>query len=352
MVRVAVAGAGRVAAEVHLPNLAGLREARVTAIADPDPARRMRAGALARGARMVADYRELAELSDVDAVLVCLPTPLHAPAAIAALEAGRHVYVEKPLAACVERAAPVVEAWRRSGRAGMIGFNYRHNPLYASLKTRLDARAIGTPIAVRTVFSTRRHDGPRWEAARESGGGALLRLGCHHIDLIAFLLDRRVTRVSAEIRSIESEHDTACLQLVLDGGTVAQAVFANGATEEDRVEVHGERGVLAVDRYRSLDAAFRGAVPRRGQEIAGALRRGLRVGHLVEKWRSPWNEPSHRRALAHFLRAIAAGTPVSPDLLDGERTLEVIAAAERSAATGQAVAVPGGHAATRVANLR
>src|SRR6185369_726938 len=137
-------------------------------------------------ARAFGTYDELLNEGDVDAVVICVPNSLHAETAIAALKNGAHVYVEKPLATNLAEAGAVLKAWRGTDLVGMMGFNYRHNELYQSVRTHIAAGALGKLLTVRTVFSTSGEHLASWKLARRTGGGVLLDLGSHHLDLIRY----------------------------------------------------------------------------------------------------------------------------------------------------------------------
>jgi predicted dehydrogenase len=342
VLRVGLAGCGLVASQVHLPILSRRRDVRVVGVADVDPARRAAACRRVPGARAFATYDEMLAGADLDAVMVALPSALHAQATLAALRAGKHVYVEKPLATDLGAAGCVLEAWRQTRLVGMVGFNYRFNPLYESARRKLAAGAIGPPLAVRSVFSTTpamaRH---AWKANRATGGGVLLDLGSHHLDLIPFLLGARVCEVYAQTRTGQAEADTATVDLRLDNGVVAQCLFSWSSVEEDRVEVYGPRGKLAVDRGASVEARITGPRRRLGRlaDLGEALRFATRPGYLVRKVRSPLAEPSYAVALGRFVTAARTGTPMAPDLDDGYRSLAVVIAAEEAVCRGQSVPV-------------
>src|SRR3954466_10841448 len=104
-VRLGVLGCGGSARAAHLPSLARLPGARIIALADTVPDNLEAARALASDARLVADYGDVLAMPEVDAVVIALPPALHADAAIAALDQGKHIYVEKPLATSVDDAA-------------------------------------------------------------------------------------------------------------------------------------------------------------------------------------------------------------------------------------------------------
>ena len=337
--RVAILGCGAIARAAHLPSILRERDVAVVALADHDAQNLAAAGTLARDARAVAEYRDVLTMSDVEAVIIALPPALHADAAVAALETGKHVYVEKPLATSLVDARRVIDAANGKRAIAMMGFNYRFNPLTQQAKTKIAARTIGDVVAVRTVFSTATRPLAPWKQRRESGGGALLDLAVHHIDLIRHLLDADITSVSAHMASVRAEHDTVTLQLGLTTNAVAQIFCSLSAVDEDRIDVYGTNGKLSVDRYGSLRVdvsppGARGALGLAVGRLAGEI--GA-MGYGAEKRRAPMHDPSFPASIGAFVKSIRDGSPTRPSLMDGLRAMEVIDAAERSAATGQQV---------------
>ncbi|HEX8161602.1 MAG TPA: Gfo/Idh/MocA family oxidoreductase [Pyrinomonadaceae bacterium] len=342
--KVALVGCGRVARVAHLPALARLEGVEVVALADGDPESLRAAARHAPRAALHADWRGLVESSGAAAVVVCLPNALHAEAAIAALARGSHVYLEKPLATNLADARAVVAAWRQAGTVGMTGFNYRFNKLYAAARRHARSGRLGALVAARTVFSTAEADAPAWKRARESGGGALLDLGSHHVDLVRFIFGEEVREVSADVWSRRAEGDCAALSMRLGGGLIVQSFFSTGAVEEDRFEIYGDAGKLSVDRHLSTDVRVSGATARgaRAEQLRRALGSLRHGAYLLEKLRAPAREPSFTAALGAFVAAARAGDRgARPDVEDGYRSLAVVAAAEESARTRRAVAVTG-----------
>ena len=234
-VRLGVLGCGSIARAAHLRSLARIDGATVVAIADSDPANLSAAQSLVPLARPARSYADVLEMPDVDAVIVALPPALHADAAIMALQRKKHVYVEKPLATSLADAERVLAAWQGSGLTAMMGFNYRYNPIVQRAHARLAAGAVGEIIGVHTVFTTSRRSIPAWKQHRGTGGGVLLDLAVHHVDLVRFLLDTEVARVSADVRSASSDQDTAFLQLRLTNGATVQSMCSLSAVDEDRI---------------------------------------------------------------------------------------------------------------------
>ncbi len=315
----AVIGCGQIARNVHLRVLTRLPAVRVTVLADTDPQNRALAARLVPHAALVATAEEAAA-ADVDAVLICLPSGLHAGAALTALRHRKPVYLEKPLATSLDEAQPVLDEWRRAGVTGMMGFNYRFNPLFAQAKQLIRAGRIGEVLHVSSVFSTPVRPLPVWKQARATGGGVLLDLASHHFDLLPWMLDRTVARVTATLRSIKSEADTATVEWCWDGGITGQSFFSLATADEDRVEITGTTGKLMVDRYRSP----------RVQTGFSRVASFLPGAYTVERLRSPGHEPSYRHALGEFIAALRERRAALPDLADGYRSLQLVCAAEAS----------------------
>jgi predicted dehydrogenase len=334
--RVGLIGCGSLALAVHLNLLRRLPGLTLAALAEPDEARRALAARRAPQARPFASAAELIESGAVQAVVISTPPNTHAATAAHAFERGLHVYLEKPLAAELEDGRRIVAAWRRSGRVGVIGFNYRFHALYQSLARRMQSGALGAVAAVRTTFAHPARDLPAWKQRRATGGGALLELGSHHIDLLRFLFQTEVASVWAGLRSTRTEDDNAWLRLRLANGVEAESLFSLTLGDADEVEVWGERARLRVDRYRSfsVQAVEPVGLAGRARGSARALWGALRSPYLRHKLLAPTLEPSYAAALAHFARAGAGQAPASPDLDDGLRSLAVVAAAQAAARLG------------------
>ncbi len=252
-------GCGWLARAVHVPILRRLPDVDLIAIAEPDPDRRQEAKHCLPAAIAYADYRDVLKMRDVEAVIVSVPTALHGEVAIAAMQLGKHLYLEKPIAVSLGEADKIVSVWKQSGVVGVVGFNYRFNALHQAARMQIEAGKLGSIIGARTVFATPTRSMPAWKQTRSMGGGVLLDLASHHIDLVRFLFQQEVRTVYAVIESYCSEHDTAMLLLRLAGGAWVQSLFSLGGVEEDRFEIYGQAGKLTIDRYRSLDVEFLGA---------------------------------------------------------------------------------------------
>ncbi|MBI2835828.1 MAG: Gfo/Idh/MocA family oxidoreductase [Acidobacteria bacterium] len=340
-VRVGIIGCGTIAYWAHLRTLRRLRGAALAAAADPDPAARTRTARLFHGP-IRETSADVLQGSDIDAVIIATPPPLHAELTIAAAAAGKHVYVEKPLATAADEARAAVDAVARADIVATVGFNFRHHPAYARARALLKAGCIGRIRNVQTAFCepVAPAEMPGWKRQRASGGGALLDLASHHVDLLRWFLDQEVALVQARITSDRTEHDSAALALTMQSGVEVQMFVSFCAGPADFFEFIGEDGTLGVDRH----------------ALAPRLRRPRRAGYGArEVWTPPsasaaalWMrrlaqpsyQPSFRRSLDAFIRRVR-GLPVPlATLEDGERSLAVILAAEESARQNARVSVP------------
>ena len=330
--RVGIVGAGRLAERVLFGVLSRLPGVRVAAIADPSEARQVVARARFPAAILVSDTEALLSACPLDAVVVCSPPATHADAAARALDAGLHVYVEKPLATEVTDARALVERARAAERVAMVGLSYRHHPLALRLRDGIAEGRIGAPLAMRSVFSVADGQDAGWRTSPASGGGALYELGSHHVDLARFLVGAEILHVTARVWARLHEGDGAAVDLELEAGVHAGILLAIGAADEDHVFVLGDRGTAALDRLRGVlvfgsrefqygrrHALLRGAA-------AGAAALGVAAGRV--------GEPSYSRALSAFVDAIRSNRPARPDFTDGLRSLETVDAAVRSASAG------------------
>ena len=229
----------------------------------------------------------------------------------------------------------LISAWKGGTAVGMIGFNYRFHPLYVQARRLLSEDAVGRPLTVSTVFSSSASIVNDWRGRRRSGGGVLLDLGSHHVDLVNFLLSEDAVDVHAQTSSVHAEDDTATLQIRLRNGVLVNSMFSYGSVDLDRFEIFGDRGILRVDRYLSTACEiFPRERPRaRVRHVANSLSFLWRPGAILSK-RTPGGDPSHRAALEQFAQATQRGTSCSPDFNDGLRALQTISAAERSAREG------------------
>lgn len=199
-VRIGVIGAGLrggLAQYWHKPD----GESEIVALADISEARQQKFQEMIGSPLFLTkDYRDLLNKDDIDAIAVLSPDYLHEEHVIAALQAGKHVYSEKPLAITVEGCDRILEAWKASGKHLMVGFNMRYMSMYQTMKGLIDSGAIGELKAVWVRHFVGfggyfyYHD---WHGQSKNTTSLLLQKGSHDLDVIHWISGRYTTKVSA-----------------------------------------------------------------------------------------------------------------------------------------------------------
>lgn len=337
-VGVALLGCGRVARMVHLDALVAHDGVELCAIAESDPSMLRTATDRAAIPGQYGDWRFAIDDDRVDAVVICLPTGLHANAATAAFEAGKHVFVEKPVATTTEDARRVTDAWRTSGKVGVVGFNQRFQTVMRCLKRSLEVDEVGRVTSARAVMSSESRELPEWKRARASGGGALLDLGSHVVDTTRYLFERRIIDVFGAIESVRTEDDTAAFTMRLDGGPTIQAQVTLAGILETRFEILGERGRLIADRNRGT-VTLEPLHPPYGRlaHARARLTTAARGAKMIVRPPSPM--ASNRAIIDAFIDAVTNGRHSAPDIEDGCRSLDIVLAVEESHRTGKTVEI-------------
>lgn len=246
--RLAVIGLGWAARELHLPALRRTGAFEVVGTADPSPG--LKADYL--------DYREMLERVECDAVLIATPPALHREGAEAALAAGRHVMLEKPVAAGVEDARAIGRAAEAAGRVCAVGLNQRCHPRFVDLRNRIRRGDLGRVEKIRSVWTTGSGYSARsWLGRREEGGGSLLDLGSHQLDLWRFLLGEEPEEVKAESESHMLDDESGRLDARFGGGAVCEARLSLVGGDTFTVEVEGTKGRVRVKPYgRGMQASY------------------------------------------------------------------------------------------------
>lgn len=341
-IRLGIIGCGRVCWERHHPALGRLPEFRVAAVCDTDSERAGRIATLFGAVRALSDYRELAGQKDIDAVAVLTPPGAHAEVGIAVLEAGKHLFVEKPLALTMEGADRLVEAGRKSGRVAQVCFNLRRHRLIRDAKAILEAGTLGSVKAIRSVYTHDRTgaNAPDWHRKIALGGGVCLNEGVHHFDLWRYLLGVEVERVEAfGIASEAYELETAVVSARLGGGVLASMVTSFLSGPNNELEVFGEKGRLLISLYRFDGLQFYSSRTYPGAS-ADRLKRGVRaMAALPALLRDVRNGGGFQASFAaswkEFGNCVRTGQPACCTLEDGRKALEIALAAGASASSVQ-----------------
>ncbi|WP_030612665.1 Gfo/Idh/MocA family protein [Streptomyces sclerotialus] len=306
------------------------------------------------------DWRALIARDDVDLVDICTPGDSHAEIAVAALEAGKHVLCEKPLANTVAEAEAMVaaaETARARGRIAMTGFNYRRTPATALARRFVAEGRIGRLRHLRATYLqdwlVDEQAPMTWRLRKDSAGsGALGDLGAHIVDLAQHLAGEPLTGVSAVTETFVRHRPLpsgGTDEVTVDDAALFTGRFASGALgsfeasrvaagrkNSLRIEMNGDRGSLSFDLERLNELSFHDHTE---PSVAAGFRRILvtEPDHpYLEGWWPPGHGLGYEHTFVHQARdlvhAIAAGTDPAPTFADGLRVQRVLAAVEESAA--------------------
>ena len=228
----ALVGAGNLAKWAHLPALQKIAGAKLHAVHSNSGARGKSYAMRFNANYTTSDYEQILNDSEIDAVIIATRHNQHAKQAIDALNAGKHVFIEKPMAITLEECQAIYKAVKTSGKRLMVGFNRRFAPYYTEMKTHLKNRT--SPMVVST-----RMNSPGIEngwAAEKSQGGVVLGEGCHFIDLMYWLTESEPVSVSAYGFN---EHNVAASFKFADGsiGNFIYTVVGSEASAGESVEI-------------------------------------------------------------------------------------------------------------------
>jgi predicted dehydrogenase len=244
-IRVGIIGAGAIAND-HCRGVNRHPDAQVTAVADTSAARAAEIQAAYKLDRTFTRWEDLVADPAIDAVTIALPNALHAPVALAALKAGKHVLLDKPFALNAQEAEEVVRAAERAGKVFMLGMNQRYGETSQALRTIVGRGELGEVFHTRACW-LRRAGAPKfgtWFGRKDlAGGGCLLDIGVHALDLALYLIDNfQPASVSGRIyskfgpRGIGEggwgKSDKGEFVFDVDDSAFALIKFANGSTME------------------------------------------------------------------------------------------------------------------------
>ena len=332
---IAIIGCGAVAEKMHLPEYAQSREAQIVACVDIVEEKAQHLAELVDGARVYTDYRDVLALDEVQAVDICLPNYLHAPVAIAAAEAGKHILCEKPMTISMADAQAMIDAAEKAGVTLMVRQSTRFIPPYSKVKQVVDSGVLGKINTLRGVHC---HAGPehwtpnyQWFFTKaQSGGGAMLDMGIHICDFILWLVGKRVVEVTGFAGTLEKDievEDNGMTLMRFEDGTFAffQASWSVKPMGDTSLTIHGEKGVLRLRRD-----------PEHPIVLELQTEKGLpEIQYPKVTFPGPWGT-----ACGHFVECLTQGKKPMVTGEDGKRALEVILATFKSSETGQTIRLP------------
>lgn len=341
VIKVAVTGLS--VSQGYIPNYVSAPEAEVVIVHDLDAARAKEVARRFGVPRWTTDYAEVLA-SDADMVDVSTPNHVHAQQTIAALQAGKHVLCQKPMARSVAECRSMITAAKRSGRKLGVMMTLHDNPFAEDVRRAVAEGYLGKIAAVRLRNAHqepyRRADKQHWRAKRQDvGGGSFIQLTIHQLNLALWMLNQDVLSVMAYSDNLYCQHslegdDVTAAVAQLDSGALMTMESGYSSTGH-ALEIYGTEGrILMIENRLLVELArdFQGEALRYTRPAPPASR-------LVELERStgrqhrPWNQNRL------FVRAILEGQEPPTPAEIGLRDVAIVQAVYRSAETGRRVSV-------------
>jgi predicted dehydrogenase len=318
------------------------------------------------------DFRALCGRADLDIIDCCAPNHLHKEVLIAALEHGKHVYMDKPLCRDLAEARTMAAcAAAHPECVTQMTFNYRFIPAILRAKELVEAGALGRIFSARVCYLHAGYVSPdrpftwRTDASKSGRGGALFDLGSHVIDLTRYLLgefaevsdlaetfikERPLREDPSKKVPIEVDDMSILAFRLANGaiGTLESSRLATGVQDEIRFEAHGSRGAI---RFNLMQPNYLEFYDQTLPEGTYGTDRGFKSIECVARYPKPAALPGpkntigwerfHVHCLYNFVKHVAEGTPAQPDILDGAKTQAVMEAALDSRQARAWVKAPG-----------
>ncbi len=264
MINVGILGCGKIAQVRHIPEYAENPDVKLAAFYNPSR-KRAEEQAEKYGGKVYDTAEELLADKSIDAVSICAANYAHAELSIKAMEAGKHVLCEKPMATTLADCEAMVECAKRTGKFLMIGHNQRLAKAHVEAKRLIDQGLIGDIITFRTTFG---HGGPETWAInpgknvwffdkKKAAMGAMADLGVHKTDLIQFLTGQRVVRTTARLVTLDKrgedgeligvDDNAVCIYEMSGGafGTMTASWTYYGA-EDNSTVLYGTKGIMRI----------------------------------------------------------------------------------------------------------
>lgn len=351
-IRFGLIGCGVNGTRQHSRLLQEIPGAALVAVCDNVEEKAKKLGEL-RGVPYYTNMREMLQRDDIDAVTVSLPSGLHADAAIACAEAGKHALVEKPMDVTLAKADRMIAAFRQAGRKLSIISQHRFDPATVQLKQWIDEGKLGNIIigtaAINWFRTQEYYDGGAWRGTWEyDGGGALMNQSIHTIDLLQYLCGP-VESVFAHCVTMGHE------RIEVEDAAVATVKFRNGAIGTivgttcaypgvgSRLEVFGQFGTAIIERGKLVYSAFR-EDGERNEDIKSKIYVRSEADYRSEDGGAAQPDAiemsAHRKQIEDMIAAVRDDREPFITGEEGRRPLEIILAVYRSAETGLPVSLP------------
>lgn len=330
-IKVGLIGCGKIS-DSHLKAYQSFDDAEILAVADVIEEKAQSAKEKYGADYSYTDYHDMLNNEEIEAVDVCTHTPLHAEITINALNKGKHVLVEKPMATSLEKADEMIRASEKNGKILMVEQALRFNAVFETLKSVLEKGLIGEIYSMQCISG---HTGPmdwnpdaEWFLRKKTGGGVALDMGIHEADLLRWSTGKEVKEVGGFIENLKKGSDT-------EDNMVSILKFEDKTLATMTISWTLKRGERVLTVF--------------GTE--GHLYLNTTAEHVITIFQSKEKKtiypeiPKHSkygpgRAYRHFINCIQGKEKCICPGEEGRRSLEVVLAACKSSETGKIVSLP------------
>ncbi len=328
MIRLALFGAGRIG-NIHGRNVLLHPQAEMVALHDP-----YQPNAESLSKALGCEQKSVAQIfadDSIDAVMVCSATDTHAELIEQAVDAGKHVFCEKPIDLSLVRVQQVVAKVEASNIVAMVAFNRRFDPSFSLLQQRLASGEIGD-VELLSIIS--KDPAPPPVDYIKVSGGLFRDMTIHDFDMARFLLAEEVSQVSAHASCLvdpaigqAGDVDTAVITLTTASGKLAQITNSRRASfgYDQRLEVHGSRGLLCAENIKE-------------HMVTSATQQGVITAKPMHFFLERY-ELAYRAELHAFVNALNGESVILPTLRDGLQALLLAEAAMQSIEQGRSIAL-------------
>lgn len=328
MIRLALFGAGRIG-NIHGRNVLLHPQAEMVALHDP-----YQPNAESLSKALGCEQKSVAQIfadDSIDAVMVCSATDTHAELIEQAVDAGKHVFCEKPIDLSLVRVQQVVAKVEASNIVAMVAFNRRFDPSFSLLQQRLASGEVGD-VELLSIIS--KDPAPPPVDYIKVSGGLFRDMTIHDFDMARFLLAEEVSQVSAHASCLvdpaigqAGDVDTAVITLTTASGKLAQITNSRRASfgYDQRLEVHGSRGLLCAENIKE-------------HMVTSATQQGVITAKPMHFFLERY-ELAYRAELHAFVNALNGESVILPTLRDGLQALLLAEAAMQSIKQGRSIAL-------------
>ena len=332
-IRIGLVGCGWISEIAHMPSLINQPKAKVVALSDLQDERRAVAARFFPGATGYRKAEAVISHPEVDAVVLALPPSLNAHYAIAAFANNKHVYVEKPLATSTMDGQRIYDAWQKSNRVGMIGYNFRRHPSILAAREIVSRNQLGRIQSLVGSFTWTSSSSKSWRSVAGKGGSALFDLASHHIDLVHYITKSEIARLAAEVQSVNHPEDTISMTMLTSDGIVVH-LFASSASGRNcnSMKIFGTAGHLDIDLTEQVPPKVLTGDPARSRR--SRIKEAFGPNGL-RKLIISGNENSFHAAMTDFVESCLTGAGTQPNIGDGLRVLRTIDLVQQSMKGGE-----------------